>query len=369
MDRNEAIRRIRAALKRRTGKQWSVTGDRGTAWGWINVDVPPRQRTWHHVETGERDEQGLPVYSDVNDPAKPGGHMSPEAQKQLQELFGLERPVHHQGLSIDPESRDWHVEQAEKGEDAAEPEAKPMVMAGAQRFTKPTDTAIAGKIEPAPDTPEARKLLLLPANLGPLAKLSARVEHARFTATTAVRLVSTVRGYRAEATDGRVLGMVTGPLPEKPEDYPSIAALEAAPGGEAVALLPAADWDKAFRALPKQRTRYAKPILGNLAAALGKNDAVLASTDLDRASVANVRQVDGRYPDVDNVLPKKKPRLTFLVDPELLIRLLTVAKSFTDDEHKAVTFEVRDDGAPIAVKCGVSGQKFTGLIVPLSRGK
>ncbi len=35
MDRDEAIKRIRAALKRRSGKLWSVTGGRGTSWGWI----------------------------------------------------------------------------------------------------------------------------------------------------------------------------------------------------------------------------------------------------------------------------------------------------------------------------------------------
>lgn len=41
MDRNEAIKEIRAALKRRTGKTWSVTGGRGTAWGWITITAPP----------------------------------------------------------------------------------------------------------------------------------------------------------------------------------------------------------------------------------------------------------------------------------------------------------------------------------------
>ena len=44
MDRDETIRAIRAALKRRSGKAWSVTGGRGTAWGWITIDVPPAGR-------------------------------------------------------------------------------------------------------------------------------------------------------------------------------------------------------------------------------------------------------------------------------------------------------------------------------------
>lgn len=49
-DRNETIKIIRDALKRRSGKPWSVTGGRGTAWGWIRIDAPPARRTFKHRE-------------------------------------------------------------------------------------------------------------------------------------------------------------------------------------------------------------------------------------------------------------------------------------------------------------------------------
>lgn len=45
-DRNAVIARIKSALQRRSGKSWSVTGGRGTAWGWITIDAPPTRRTW-----------------------------------------------------------------------------------------------------------------------------------------------------------------------------------------------------------------------------------------------------------------------------------------------------------------------------------
>ena len=50
MDRNETIIAIRTALKNRSGKQWSVTGGTGTAWGWIKISVPPSRRgcAMHH---------------------------------------------------------------------------------------------------------------------------------------------------------------------------------------------------------------------------------------------------------------------------------------------------------------------------------
>src|SRR5919106_1076456 len=43
-DRDEAIRQIRAALRRRSGRAWSVTGGRGTAWGWITITAPRARR-------------------------------------------------------------------------------------------------------------------------------------------------------------------------------------------------------------------------------------------------------------------------------------------------------------------------------------
>lgn len=39
-DRDLAIAQIRATLKRRTGRLWSVRGGRGTSWGWIRVSAP-----------------------------------------------------------------------------------------------------------------------------------------------------------------------------------------------------------------------------------------------------------------------------------------------------------------------------------------
>lgn len=42
-DRNTAIVAIRAALKERSGRSWSVHGGQGTAWGWIYISAPPKR--------------------------------------------------------------------------------------------------------------------------------------------------------------------------------------------------------------------------------------------------------------------------------------------------------------------------------------
>jgi hypothetical protein len=74
-DRNDAIKLIRAALKQRSGKTWSVTGGRGTAWGWIAITAPPARRLDY-------------------------GYMTDADRDELGKLLGLDRPAHTQGVSI-----------------------------------------------------------------------------------------------------------------------------------------------------------------------------------------------------------------------------------------------------------------------------
>jgi hypothetical protein len=75
MDRNEAMRKMKAALKARSGKSWSVTGGRGTSWGWISISAPPKRLDAH-------------------------GYMTAADAAELGKLLGFDRPVHQQGESI-----------------------------------------------------------------------------------------------------------------------------------------------------------------------------------------------------------------------------------------------------------------------------
>lgn len=89
LTRDETIKRIRAGLRRRSGKDWSVSGGRGTAYGWINVEAPPRRR----VNT---------YHTSVQDAAELAG------------LLDLER-VEDQGVSI-PASSDYYAEYVDRAE-------------------------------------------------------------------------------------------------------------------------------------------------------------------------------------------------------------------------------------------------------------
>lgn len=92
-DRDEAIRQIRAALRRRSGRAWSVTGGRGTAWGWITITAPPARRVEY-------------------------GSMSDTDRAELGELLGLDGRAHHQGVSI-PAGSDYRAEYIDRAEGRA----------------------------------------------------------------------------------------------------------------------------------------------------------------------------------------------------------------------------------------------------------
>jgi len=85
MERDEAIQRIRKALKQRSGKSWSVRGGQGTAWGWITVDVPPAREANRQTEFEE-----------------------------LARLMNVPK-IHHQGMDI-PASHDYRQEAVDRAE-------------------------------------------------------------------------------------------------------------------------------------------------------------------------------------------------------------------------------------------------------------
>lgn len=99
IDRDEAIKAIRAALKRRSGKSWSVTGDRGTAWGWLRISAPPARCTGKHIEKTSTVNGRLTFDCDHIDCGERTSLMTPADAAELAELLGLD-DAHAQGISV-----------------------------------------------------------------------------------------------------------------------------------------------------------------------------------------------------------------------------------------------------------------------------
>jgi hypothetical protein len=114
MDKKETINQIRKALKRRSGKSWSVTGGSGTAWGWLNITAPPKHCTGHAVQI--QGSMGMnPEDFEYKDTGELNGNMTPTDQTELGKLLGLDKPVHFQGESI-PAGHDYWQEYIDRAE-------------------------------------------------------------------------------------------------------------------------------------------------------------------------------------------------------------------------------------------------------------
>src|SRR5438046_2457636 len=92
---------------------------------------------------------------------------------------------------------------------------------------------------------------LLPAHLGGLADLSG--DSPTPFPLAAVLLKLSEASYEAVATDGRCLGRITGPVTADPLQYPTIPELADAPPSADSALVPAEDWKRAFKGVPRGR--------------------------------------------------------------------------------------------------------------------
>ena len=111
IDTVEACRRIKAALRARSGRAWSVRRGRGTSACWVHIDAPPERRVWHRLEDG-LDERGFPRYRYVEDASRPG-ETGPVDRALLADLLGIDERFTCGGCSIVPSHVASYVSRAE----------------------------------------------------------------------------------------------------------------------------------------------------------------------------------------------------------------------------------------------------------------
>ena len=120
MDRKPVIKRIKTALQKRSGKAWSVTGGKGTAWGWLTIDAPPKRQTSRYlVLPGMSGDYPEHYEKTRTDTSEPGGYITEADGLELAELLGWPdgegKGVHCQGVSI-PASGDYWKEYIDRAE-------------------------------------------------------------------------------------------------------------------------------------------------------------------------------------------------------------------------------------------------------------
>ena len=120
MERNEAMKRIKAGLQKRSGRAWSVTAGRGTAWGWLTIDAPPMRRTSRYlVRAGCSGDSPEDYDKTRTDTGVVGGSITEADAVELARLLGWPdgegKKVHSQGVSV-PSGGDYWAEYVDRAE-------------------------------------------------------------------------------------------------------------------------------------------------------------------------------------------------------------------------------------------------------------
>lgn len=192
-------------------------------------------------------------------------------------------------------------------------------------------------------------MIRLPANLAALAMLT-RKDHPRY-AMNALRVQETNDGYQVVVTDGRRVAVVTG-IGRDDEPTP---ALSQAPSDAWTALVPASEW----RRILKTGKRH--PVACVLAEKV--------TTFALGGDVSTVPNVEGRFPNVEDLAAAQRSIIRVQVDPNLLADLLLVAALFSR-EHNAgkaqVTLHLRSKDCPLLITTSNATQEFQAAIMPLT---
>lgn len=217
---------------------------------------------------------------------------------------------------------------------------------------------------------------MIPASVGALAPLAG--DGGRY-ATQGVRVSLREDGYRAEATDGRMLGILTGPYPSEAGDYAGLPDLSSAPNGESAATVPARPLAAACRAAnaaaklkrdaKRRGARSAAPavavVIGRDVTTLGAGPATQGEAPAHSDCVKNV---EGRFPDTDFVIPRDAAKASVVVNADQLAELLkAAAEACYDGDISRVTLELRGPQTPVVLRAsGPRGERFLGVLMPLS---
>lgn len=130
MDRKEATKRIRQALKKRTDRVWSVRGDRGTAWGWLRIEAAKSRRVMHddnpRYDRYALHQSELPWIERKPGKGETAYCTSQEDREILVKALGISMDFSSvQGVSISPDQWQWYIDRAENGPPPA-PKPEPL---------------------------------------------------------------------------------------------------------------------------------------------------------------------------------------------------------------------------------------------------
>jgi hypothetical protein len=199
-------------------------------------------------------------------------------------------------------------------------------------------------------------LLFIPRSLCALKRVAAKAEHSRFGATQGIRIALASGVYRVEACDGRRAIIVHGVIPLVDPPWPGFKEL---PDDACEAII-----------LPKDLERACK--VGEEVFQRSFDMVGLATTGNGMclgigADVVTARGVEGRFPKLEQAIPKKRPLFSFRIDPKLVAETLLAIVDLLPEGDRGVQCFYYGEGLPLGfcARNGDNGMLIDALVVPL----
>ena len=186
-------------------------------------------------------------------------------------------------------------------------------------------------------------LLFIPRSLCALKRVAAKAEHARFGATQGIRIALASGVYRAEATDGRRAMIVQGLIPGEDPPWPGFKDL---PDDACEAIILPRDLERAC----KVGEDFLQSRFGLFGIATMGNDVCLGLG----SELVTARTVEGRFPNINQVIPKKRPLFTFSFDPKTLAETLLAMAELLPETDRRVQSSTTATACPSASAPGTS---------------
>lgn len=212
-------------------------------------------------------------------------------------------------------------------------------------------------------------LVTLPARAKHMVDLAKSGGDHRFSALSGVKATDNQNGtYRLEASDGRLLGVMQGHCSET-HLRSAARTLPESDEERQICVIPPAEFKEIFRVKPTR-----DDFVGLATVKHGKANGIMLSRGMTTLATYDV---DGRFPNLDGVLPTSPPLYSIICDAALLRKLLATAEAVCANEHnehcrvQLCVYQGRGESHLIGVigRNENSGETFDGILVPLEMAK
>lgn len=180
-----------------------------------------------------------------------------------------------------------------------------------------------------------------------------------------VKVEETKKGVKTIATNGRMLAIVESTTEFKDGDFPVVAGFDTVANSAKEAIIPNDAIRKALKALLKPKKYGQVPILEYVAVKMAKDVSTLAATDLETSSVIPARNIEGVFPNYEQVVPKTS-KFSISFNPALLVSLLEIAEKVAGHGNSVMLhFNGEKDPVKITAKDSNGEHTYIGVGMPM----